>query len=127
MTALSQTKIDLIRSSDNPELAEKEYSQFMINRAFSYFPDTILHAQEMNKYAGQDNIFNHDYYLHSLRPKKRFSKWFKPEKIADVEAISRAYNINIQRAKEYYKLLSAEDMNEIRALLDTGGLNGKQK
>ena len=30
------------------DLDEKAYNPYMINRAFSYFPDTVLLANEMN-------------------------------------------------------------------------------
>ena len=49
MNAVSFTKADIIKNDDNPELIEKQYNAYIVNRGFTNFEDTILHANEMNK------------------------------------------------------------------------------
>ena len=51
MNAASLSKQDLIGDSENPELTEKQYSPYIVNRGFANFEDTILHANEMNQRA----------------------------------------------------------------------------
>ena len=48
MNAVSFTKEDIIRNNDNPDLIEKQYTPYVVNRGFTNFEDTILHANEMN-------------------------------------------------------------------------------
>jgi hypothetical protein len=51
MNAASFSKEDLIRNGDNPEMNEKQYNAYIVNRGFANFEDTILHANEMNQRA----------------------------------------------------------------------------
>lgn len=122
---LSYGKKDIIRNSENPEQTEKEYNGYMVNKAFSYFIDTVLHANEINMASHIDNIMQHDYYKHALRAKKRFSKWHKNVTDNDIELIATTYNINIQKAKEYASLLSPNDMDTIKTRTKVGGKNDK--
>jgi hypothetical protein len=87
VSSVTNSKTRII-SSEN----ENEYNAFMVNRALSYYPDTILHAQEMNVYNHLDSLLQYDYLLHSIRKKKRFSKWFKREKSEILDAVMRRYN-----------------------------------
>ena len=74
--AASYSKQDLIGSSENPAMTEKQYNAFIVNRGFSYFNDTILHANEMNLRHGLFADAQFKYYLGALRPRNRFSKWY---------------------------------------------------
>lgn len=37
------------------DIEEKEYVPFLTNRGLSYYPDTVLHANEMNMRTSIDN------------------------------------------------------------------------
>jgi hypothetical protein len=121
MNAVSFDKKDLIRANENPELAEKQYSGYMVNRGFSNFEDTILHANEMNMRHGLFNDAQFRYYLGSLRKRKRFSKWTKADKSADLDAIQHVYQCNRTVAKLYLKALSKDDLKSIHERMVTGG------
>jgi hypothetical protein len=121
MNAVSFDKKDLIRDNENPELAEKQYSGYMVNRGFSNFEDTILHANEMNMRHGLFNDAQFRYYLGSLRKRKRFSKWTKADKSADLDAIQHVYQCNRTVAKLYLKALSKDDLKSIHERMVTGG------
>ena len=121
MNAVSFDKKDLIGNDENPELAEKQYSGYMVNRGFSHFEDTILHANEMNMRAHLFNDAQFKYYLGALRKRKRFSKWPKAEKNKDLDAIQHVYNCNRTVAKLYLKALSKEDLASVHEKLITGG------
>ena len=124
---VSQTKKDLIRNSDNPDLAEKVYNPWLTNKNFSLFSDTILYANEINRYWRLPNLLQHDFYLHSLRSKKRYAKWPKKMDVADLDMISKFYNVNLQRAEEYLELLLPDDIDKIRKTFETGGLKNDKK
>jgi len=79
VNSASYSKEDLIRESDNTELAEKTYAPFLTNKAFSYHVDTIMYANEMNMRSALENQLAFDYYLNSIRPQKRFAKWIKKD------------------------------------------------
>ena len=117
----SQSKKDLIKDSDYPEQTEKQYTPYIVNRGFSYFEDSILHANEMNMRAHLFNDAQYRYYLGTLRPRNRFSKWHKAEKNKDLDAIQEVYSVNRTVAKQYMKTLSKEDLKSIHNKLEKGG------
>jgi hypothetical protein len=121
INAASQSKEDLIGKSEYPSMTEKEYVAYIVNRGFSYHDDTILHANEMNQRAHLFPRAQFDYYRGVLRPRKRFSKWHKAEKDADLDAIQKVYSCNRTVAKMYFKALSSEQLKTIHSKLEVGG------
>ena len=73
MNAVSFTKEDLIKNLDNPDMIEKQYTPYVVNRGFTNFEDTILHANEMNMRRHLFEGAQFDYYRGALRKRKRFS------------------------------------------------------
>jgi hypothetical protein len=102
-----------MRDTENDEMAQKEYAPYLTNKALSYYTDTILYANEMNRYSGLDNIMQYEYLLHSVRPKKRFTKWSKKVEVKEVQAIAAYFQVNTKRAEEYYKVLDPAVVKEI--------------
>lgn len=121
MNAVSHNKKDLIGDSDYPEMTEKEYNAYIVNRGFSFFDDTILHANEMNQRAHLFPRAQFDYYRSVLRPRKRFSKWHKADKDKDLDAIQYVYSCNRTIAKLFLRVLSKEDLKKVHAKMETGG------
>lgn len=117
----SQNKKDLIRGSEYPEMAEKQYNAFIINRGFSYFEDTILHANEMNMRSHLFEDAQYRYYLGVLRTRNRFSKWHKAEKNKDLDAIQEVYSVSRVVAKQYLKVLSKDQLATVHEKLEKGG------
>jgi len=122
MNAASFSKEDLIGNHENPEMAENLYVPYIINRGFVNFEDTILHANEMNMRAHLPYKAQFDYYRAAFRKRKRFSKWPKAAKSDDLDMIQEVYQCNRTIAKLYLKALSSDDMKNIRARLETGGV-----
>lgn len=129
INSVSKTKQDLIRVNDSltPEQAEKQYVPFMVNRGLSYFPDTVLHANEMNRLPDTVKEAQYRYFLTAIRPNKRFSKWAKAEKNDDVVLLQKLYSCNRRIAKGYLKLLSKEQLEELRKTQEVGGTGAKAK
>ena len=53
------------------EQDEKSYSSFMVNRALSYHRDTVLFANEMNRYTTLDNKLKYDFLINMIIAQKR--------------------------------------------------------
>lgn len=121
ITSVSQTKKNLIRDSENAELAEKQYNAFLTNRGLSYFPDTIMYANDMNMHSHLDNLLQYEYLLNSLRKAKRYSKWAKTSKDEIVMQLSEYYGCSIQKAKEISTVLTTEQIDLILQKLQKGG------
>ena len=119
LNAINVTKKDLMK--EDP-LSEKDYVPFMINRGLSYFSDTILYANEMNRFASIPKDWQFAFYLNSIKTKKRFSKWHKKDQNSeDLNLIMKAYGYSSQKAAEALEILTSEQLASIRANYDTGG------
>ena len=106
--------------------SESEYVPFMVNRALSQFYDTCMFAQEMNASFGLTNRMQYDFLRHSVNPKKkRFAKWYKPEKDSHIEAICQVFGISLDVARQYVSLISNEELKLIMEKTYTGGRNAK--
>ena len=103
------------------DIAEKAYNPFMINRQLSYFPDTVLAANEMNCHHHVDNRLQFDFFINIIRKRKRFSKWFKPEQVSDLETVKEYYGYSNEKARQVLTLLSTEQMNELKTKVAKGG------
>jgi hypothetical protein len=115
LNSINQTKENLL--SKDPRL-EKDYVPFVINKCFSYFPDTIFYANRMNQAAFLDKKLQYDYYIHSISKRKRFSKWIKPEENKDLEIVKQIYGYSDTRAREVVDMLP---MDKLRELVQKGG------
>ena len=112
---------------ENPEL-EKEYKPFIVNRGLSFNHDTARWANEMNFHNHADSKLQFDFFLNSIRPKKRYGKWLKREKENNeiLDLIKKYYNCNYEKARDYVTLLNDSQLNIIKQRIDTGGLKGTQ-
>jgi len=114
ISSVSHTKQDILED-------EKDYNAYLINRGLSHFPDTIMYANVMNENYSLDNRLQYDFLMHSLRPRKRFSKWPKAEKTEDVELMKRHYGYSDEKARQALRVLSQDQIEEIRQLRSLGG------
>ena len=86
---------------------EKDYVSFVVNRALSFHPDTILYAQEMNARPFMDARMQYDYLRKSVRKYRRpFKKWEKKEKVdSNLEGIMRELQYSPAKAQEVINIL----------------------
>ena len=111
---------------ENPEL-EKEYKQYIINRALSFNYDTVLYANEMNVKNHVDSKLQFDFFLNTIRPKKRYGKWLKRENNGILELIKEYYKCSYAKARDYITLLDDSQLDIIKQRLETGGLKGNDE
>ena len=121
VNTINTTKKNMMRGSENDELAERGYNPWIVNNALSYFPDTILHSNLMNINHHIPTRPQYEFFLSSLRPKKRFAKWVKEEVNDDLELVMKYFEFNRSNARDVMSLLTVDDINEIRALYEEGG------
>tara|TARA_Y100000389_G_C17339838_1_gene452691 strand:+ start:315 stop:692 length:378 start_codon:yes stop_codon:yes gene_type:complete len=117
LNAINYDKTPLLED----DLQEKSYVPFVINRSLSYFPDTILYANQVNHYNQLDKKMQFDYLRLSLRPRKRFSKWIKSQEEDDLQLIKDHYNYSNERATEVLRVLTPNQIEDIRSLYKYGG------
>lgn len=103
------------------DIAEKSYNSFMINRSLSYFPDTVLLANEMNKVAHIDNHPQFLFLINTVRKRKRFAKWAKPLKESELEVVKEYYGYSNDKARSALALLNDEQIHELKEKANKGG------
>ena len=118
LNSINQTKKNLI--DEDPSL-EKDYSPYIINRIYSGHLDSVMFANELNKYSFLDKKIQYDFYLNSLRSKKRFSPWLRKDKIKDLDYVKRYYGYSNEKAQQALKILTKQQLNFIRSKFETGG------
>ena len=85
LTAINSSKEKLLDTDDKDW--EKKYPPFIINKGLSYFPDTVIFANEMNRLHHASKHAQYSFLLNTIRSKKRFSKWLKASKIKDIDIV----------------------------------------
>ena len=103
-------------------LAEKDYIPFLINRGLSFFQDTVIQVNEMNRLHFLDNKLQFDYLLNNIRPRKRWSKWLKPDKIDNLEIVKTYFGFGNEKAKDALEVLTNENIENIKNKLAKGGM-----
>ena len=105
------------------ELDYRDYKPFMVNRALSYHMDCILHVNELNKSPSIEPDMQYSYLLNTIRPMKRkFQPWQKANKNKDIECIKTFFGYSDQKATEALRILTDEQIAEIRKRTDKGGV-----
>ena len=118
INAINLTKKNLF---EDPQ-AEKDYLPFLVNRGLSYFPDTVLYANEMNRNSGIPKDWQFSLFLNTIPKKKRFSKWHKKD--ADSESlilVKEYFGYSSEKALEALSILSDEQLAMIKEKLYKGG------
>lgn len=124
LNSINHTKEDLISDSDNPELAEKLYPPYLVNKGLSYFIDTIYVVNEVNRRHHLDHKLQYDFLINIVRKKKRYSKWFKPQQDDVVNAVMDYYGYSQDKARQVVDLLTEDQIRQITKSQSKGGLNG---
>lgn len=109
--AVSETKIDLIRTG---EAREEDYVPYLVNRSLSLHADCVLYANDMNCMPDIPRQWQFDYYLESLRPRRRRSRWPKREAVEDEKMLSELLSYRPGRAREAVKILRHEQLETLR-------------
>ena len=118
LNSINQTKKNLI---DEDPLLEKEYSPYIINRIYSGHLDAIMFSNEMNQYHFLPKKMQYDFFLNTLRSKKRFSPWLRKDEIKDLDLIKRYYGYSNEKAYLALRILSKDQLNFIRSKFEIGG------
>ena len=117
--AITQTKKDLLAEDS---LAVKDYSPFIVNKGLSFFPDTVLYANEMNLNAGIPNDWQFYFLLNSISKKKRYSKWFKKNAKTDSFRLVKEYfGYSDEKARDALEVLTEDQLVMIKEKLYKGG------
>lgn len=118
VNSINYNKRDLFEDAQ----AEKDYVPFIVNRALSYFPDTVLYANEINCIPGMPKKWQFEFLRNSIPKRQRFSKWAKKQVATDdLTAVQEFYKYSSEKALEVMSILSADQIEYIKQQMGKGG------
>ena len=123
LNSINVTKEDIMVDEE----AEKGYNAFIINRSLSYFTDTIFLANEMNLYHNLDNRLQYDFFINSIRKRKRFSKFMKADTFSKIDVIKAYYNYSNDKARQVVNLFTDKQIEVLKHRMDKGGTRSTTK
>ena len=123
LNAINHKKENLMNSED--EMWEKKYPAFIVNKCLAPFSDTIMLVNEMNRNHHLDNRLQFDFFLNTVRLRKRYAPWMKANKVKNLEYVKEYYGYGNEKAKSALNILNDEQIKIIKNSLYKGGKNGK--
>ena len=117
LNSINFTKENLFE--DEPEA---KYPAFVVNKCLSGSLDSVLFSNEMNKFHFLDKRMQYDFYLNSLRKKKRFAPWLKKGKVEDIDAVKKYYGYSTEKAEQALRILTRSQIDYIKQKQYTGGM-----
>ena len=118
----------LRKKSPEGDLDFKDYAPFLINRSLSNHLDCVLYANDMNMWPGIDKDMQYQYLLNSIRPMKRkFVPWQKANSEKDIECVKIYFGYSNSKAKEALRILTDEQIADIKTKIDTGGVKNNDR
>jgi hypothetical protein len=117
--SILQTKKSVIHD----DIDSKDYIPFLVNRSLSYHMDCVLYANEMNLHSELEKDLQYQYLLNTIRSMKRkFQPWQKSETDKNLECVKIYFGYSNQKAKEALRILTDEQIAEIKIKTDKGGV-----
>ena len=123
LKAINTSKERLMDSED--EQWEKKYPAYIVNKCLAPFQDTIFLVNEMNMNHQIDKKLQFDFFLNTVRSRKRYAPWMKANKSKTLEYVKEYYGYGNEKAKSALNILNNEQIKTIKDSLNKGGKHGK--
>ena len=119
LNSINYTKKSVM-DSDDPAW-EKNYPSYIVNKCMSHHMDTVMYANEMNQYPLLDKKLQYDFFINTVRSRKRFSPWDKKQKMNDLDVVKQYYGYSNEKARQLLDILTPDQLNVIKNKLNKGG------
>jgi hypothetical protein len=104
-------------NNGKPIEVDDSYNTFLTGRLFSNHLDTVLIANEVNKFPSIEPEQHYEFLANMVRPRKRFGKWHKPLNHKSVGIISRYYDVPMRLAYMYVQFFTEDEIRTIEEQL----------
>ena len=101
LNSINLTKNNLIE--EDPD-SRKEYPPFIISKCLAGHIDTVLYANEMNMSHHLDKDMQYEFFLNSVRKRKRFSPWLRKDKVKDLDVVKSYYGYSNEKAQQALRI-----------------------
>jgi len=107
------TFVNAVNDGKDVEITN-EYSQYLMNRNFSMFQDTILIANHANGMSNVNNELHFKYYRNLVSRRKRFARWPKGHSTEVINMISAYFDFSMEKTLEELSILTDEQIEKIK-------------
>jgi putative heme iron utilization protein len=76
----------------------------------------------MNSRSHLDRKLQFDFLINTVRPRKRYNKWVKADKIEAIELVKTYYGYSTEKARQALSILTSEQLDHLKQKLEKGGL-----
>ena len=118
INAINFSKEDLIVD----DWSEKQYLPYIVNKGLSFGKDTVIQANEMNSRPHLDKKLQFSFLINTIRPRKRFNKWVKAEKIEAIDVVKTYYGFSTEKARQAISILTDQQLDHLKQKLKKGGV-----
>lgn len=120
VNSILKTKTDLL--TGHPERVS-EYNSFITGRALSFYPDTVLLAQQVNQRPHITPEMHYRFLMATVDGSnyRQFTKWPKEEDHPMVGDIAKYYECSLREARRLVEQHTEEQLEAIRKFCDVGG------
>ncbi len=87
----------------------------------SHHMDTVMFANEMNRLPHLDKKLQYDFFINTVRSRRRFSPWDKKQKMNDLDVVKQYYGYSNEKARQALNILSPSQLDYIKNKLNRGG------
>lgn len=106
-------QINSISYSKVDNFNEETYAPFLVNRAFSFYTDTVIIANLFNIFNNVPKSTQYKTLRVNIRPRKRFSgKWPKVNRDLAMK-YAQLWKVGVKEAETYLKLLEVKDLEQL--------------
>ena len=103
------------------------YDPYIVNKAFSFFYDTILIANMLNMYPDLPKKPHYDFLYNVVSKGKRFGgKWPKKNEDENVQRLAEFYKIKNEMAAKYLQMMTSEQIEFMMSQINEGGNVGSK-
>lgn len=126
LNSINTNKTNLM-VGDNADHYRSAYVPYVVNHCMMAHIDTVLIANELNRRPWMQKDEQYVVYLNMVNPRKRFAPWLKTEKIEDLDIVKEYYGLSTHKAKEAMKILTQDEIQQMKVVLDRGGVTRRKK
>ena len=113
---------DLVKAiNEKRAIDPKDYNPFLSNLAFSQTMDTVLLANEMNRFPNLPPECQFDFLYGTVKKGKRFGNWYKEPDYPHLETVMEYYGYSKQKALQALQVLTQQNIRDIIDSMDKGG------
>ena len=119
MKSINQTKNNIM---EEDPLTENSYPPYIVNKCLANHLDSVMYANEMNKYPKLDKVIQYEFLINSLKPRKRFTPWVKKQTLDNLDLVKEYYGYSHDKALTALEILTNEELDIIRTSMNKGGM-----